>query len=159
MCSHYQPKSGAASWRDQFGSLMFFLCQTHTSKCSHTHTQNDTYRFPLVRWSVMLPIPTGLQSLILSRWNNNKYGTRSNQQMEVRHREVIMCNGFQNEHAYAHTHSHWALVNVRAVSCQWRKMSGFEIIFDSSVPPAETTSHLLFLSPPLFHTRKHTLWF
>lgn len=144
------------------GSSQVLDVLTESNTHPQTLSQSDTYRFPLVRRSVMLPIPTGLQSLILSRWNNNKYGTSSNQQMEVRNREVIMCNGFYNEHAHAHTHPHshcLVLVNVRAVSCQWREMSGFGMLFDSSVPPAETPWHLLLFSLSFSHTQTHTWWY
>lgn len=66
-------------------------CVRHTPTNPFTHRQkNHTYTFPLVRQSVMLPISTGLEFLILCRWNKNKYGTNSTRQMG----EIILCNGF-----------------------------------------------------------------
>lgn len=63
-------------------------CVRHTAADSLAlGYKNHLCTFHLVRQFVMLPIAAGLQSLILSRWNKNKYDTSSAWQMEVRHSE------------------------------------------------------------------------
>lgn len=142
-------KVGQPAATGQIRSWMFFLNQTHT--LSHTDKKKKIIlrHFLLLDTPLCCPISTGLQSLILSRWNKNRYGTSSSRQMGATRIFVKWILEWTRSHRHAHW---WASTSVSAASRQQKETSGFASS-DGSVPLAETPRNLLspsHMSP--FHT-------
>lgn len=158
MCiSSWQTESGAASCHGS-NQVLDVLPKSDTHPL--THRRKIILRhFLLLDTPLCCPISTGLHSLILSRWNKNKYGTSSSRQMGGHTLwEVIFVKWILEwTRSRSHRHAHWwASTSVSASSRQQKETSGFGSS-DGSVPLAETPRNLLspshmspFTRSPLF---------